>query len=413
MNGSLSIRLKQLLPAVLPLACALLLASYTFSHRQTILWDFVKDCAGAFLFRQGLNPFDDALLYSTSGLPDLPYVYPLATTFLFMPFTYLDYSQAIVIWLTITIILLCGLIVIWQRFCTETMSGFLFPACAFLICNLAIPKNALNGNICTLETVLIWLGLVALVRGRTRLFSVLLGFAASFKLSPIILVGAMLIHKRTRQWKDASLAILILAGVLAVSFLLEPSWFTAYTDKIFYVVNSSSRDDFMSPTLLALTRRLSGGAGPTDLRHFIPALSLYVTATVLLGWLAAASLRRLSAVAWPEAGIPTIMYFCLTYALLVPRFADYNYLLIIPAVWYAFHATLQGKWTTLWIALLLVPLPFVTRPVIGSSGDGDFYFGLWSYWNLLVLVAAWGLLTYAILQGRVPERGNTGRANHG
>lgn len=113
----------------------------------------------------------------------------------------------------------------------------------------------------------------------------------------------------------------------------------------------------------------------------------------LLGWFAFSTFRRLSIDSWSDAGKTIIIYACLTYALVLPRFADYNYLLIIPATWYVFMRTLREKLTPAWLGMFILPLLFVNF----SQKDGDFSFGWWALWNLFLLVIAWGTLTHAIL----------------
>ena len=225
---------------ILAVIFLLILIIYAVDHRETILWDFEKDYTAAQLYRHGHNPYDNKIL-SQSRIPgfkpDLEYVYPLATTFFFMPFTYLDYYQASSIWLFLTLLILSVLVLMWWHFLKVSTSNYLFPVFAFLLFNMALPKSVVTGNINTLETALIWLGLVALTEGRTKRFSLLIGMAAVFKLTPLILIGIMLIHKETRRWNHAMIAIFIVVAILVSSFLLAPSWFDSYRDNLAHVVD--------------------------------------------------------------------------------------------------------------------------------------------------------------------------------
>jgi hypothetical protein len=383
-------RLKlQIVSLTSALVCLLILIFYAFSHRETILWDFQKDYTAALLFRHGYNPYDNNLLSHIGSVrPDLQYLYPLATTFLFMPFTYLDYSRAALIWLSLILFILSVLILIWWHFYTDNISNALFPTLAFLIFNLALPKNVITGNINTVETALIWLGLLALTKGRTNVFSVLIGAAAVFKIYPLILVGIMLVHKDTRHWHESLMAILTVLTVLTASFLLQPSWFSMYQGNIAHTIYI-----FGYTSLYAVCYCIFMGTGLSEMQQHVSGLVAYCGVCTVLGWLAFATFRRLSAAAWSDTGITIIMYACLTYALMLPRFTDYNYLLIIPAAWYAFRTTLHERWMPMWLGVFVLPLFFVD-----FHNDGDFLFGLWSGWNLFVLVVAWGHLTYAVLR---------------
>jgi hypothetical protein len=388
----------QIVSLILATVCLLILIFHAFNYRETILWDFEKDYSAALLYRHGSNPYDDNLLSLSriAGLkPGLQYVYPLATTFFFMPFTYLDYSRAALIWFSLTLFILGALVLIWWHFYTDNISNALFPMFTFLIFDLTLPKSVLTGNINTLETALIWLGLLALMKGRTRLFSVLIGIAAAFKLTPLILVAIILVHKDTRHWSDALIAVLVVLTVLAASFLLEPTWFAAYRDNVAHTVNILGY-----PTLYAIAYAIFMISGLSGTQLHTSVLVANMTVCALLGWVAFATFRRLSAAAWSDTGITIIMYACLTYALMLPRFADYNYILIIPAAWYAFRMTLHERWTPLWLGMFILPLFFISF----SHNDGDFNFGLWAFWNLFVLIVAWGHLTYAVLCKSIPDQ---------
>lgn len=396
-------RAGALVPAAALLAA---LVHHTLRHRETILWDFAKDYGAALLFRLGHSPFDNRLLAVVSG-ETLPYVYPLATTLFFMPLTWLDYPLAALVWLGGSTALLAGLVCAWWRLVPGFPEDPFFPAAAFLMFNLALPRNAVTGNFCTVETALLWAGLLLLMRGRTLPFALLAGIAGSFKLAPLALLGVLLVHRDTRRWGALLLGLVPPALVFGGSYLARPAWFPGYLENVRFAALTWPRSDFVNSTLYSLALRLQALAGrPADVLHGA-ALLLWGAVTAAIGLASLLALRRLAGRPFAAAATPVVMYSCLAYSLLLPRYSDYNFLLVVPAAWYALRASLPpraGAWAT---AIFLVPLPFLDFE--GASVHGDLWFGPWGYWNLVTLAACWALMTAAILAGQAAPWPRPGR----
>ena len=369
---------------------------FAFWFRERILWDFRLYYAAAWLYGQGRNPFDNQLLFSIPNLDPMPFSYPLPITFLFLPLTKLVYPAAAMIWLGVISSLLCWLVLFWWRQFSGSRRGAWVPLLALLVFNLAVPKALLTGNVVTLETTLMWLALFFLAKGNLPGFVGCVVPAAAFKLSPLLFLGLPLVHPQVRRWKAVGVGGLLFAGYLAASYALAPGWFKDYRANVAFNVKEWSQVDVFNPSTYALSRRLVSillPGLPPNLSVQVAGL-LYGVMVVAVLWLSWKVARRLGERGWTEAGRPTVLYATLVYALIMPRMSDYSYILVVPAALYVAGTILRPPRSLYLAVALLLPLPFVSFRDPGSGKvEGDFFFGLWGYWSLLMVLVCWHLFS--------------------
>src|ERR1035437_6263105 len=373
-----------------------------FCYRATLLWDFRLCYFAASLLRHGQNPYDNSLLFTAAGSYGFPFAYPLPIAYLFWPLTFLSYSLAAMMWLGLTTILWGLLVILWWRHFNEGRPHPLFPLLALLVFNLALPKNILTGNVATVEALLLWTAFVFLVKNNLPAFVAFLLAAAAFKMTPLLFLGLPLLHPQLRRWKPLAWGGVLFALYMATSYALAPGWFKDYQANVSFNVQQWAFKDLINPSTYALSRRL--------VFTFLPALpagssllfsgvlyGLFIAPVILISWKVA---RVLAWRNWAEVGPTAILYATLVYALIIPRFSDYSYTLVIPAALYAAGTILPPSRSVFLIAGLLLPVPFIS-----FSHDplflGDFSLGRLGLWSLLMVVVCWGLFSrHLLLQTR-------------
>jgi hypothetical protein len=387
---------------------------FAWYFREKILWDFRLGYCAAWLYRHGQNPFDNELFFRVSG-EEMPFAYPLPTTLFYMPLTWLDWPIAARVWLVATVVLLGMLILFWWREFSGGREDTRFPLMALLSFNLAIPKTVLTGNTVTVESALLWGAFYLLARGRVRCFVALALSAASFKLSPLLFLALPLLHPQLRRWRLVLLSGAVFAAYLAAAYALAPGWFGQYLENVGFNAKQWAAVDVLAPSTYGLGRRLSllfatSSANQSTLTAAWCLWGLMIAPVVWLSWKA---FRVLALQSWDHAGRLAILYTTLLYALVSPRMSDYSYILVIPAAMYGATKLVTGARSWLLLGAFLVPLPFISfrDPASGTLLEGDFFFGMWSYWSLLMVFVCWCAFTRYIMgsmanAGRETENGS-------
>ena len=386
---------------------------HAYCHRATLFWDFRLCYGAASLLRHGQNPYNNSLLFTVAGSYGFPFAYPLPVAYLFLPFTFLSYPLAAGLWLGLTSILWGVVVGLWWRQFNGGRLHPFFPLLALLGLNLALPKNLLTGNVATVEALLLWTAFAFLVRKKLPAFAACLLAAAAFKLTPLLFLGLPLLHPQLRRWRTVAWGGALFALYLAAAYALAPAWFSGYQANVSFNVQQWALKDLINPSSYALCRRLVFTLLPA-----IPTGASLLFSGVLYGLLIAPVIlisanvaRRLAKRDWAEVGPAMILYATLVYALIIPRFSDYSYSLVIPAVLYAAGTVLPRSRSLYLIAGLLLPIPFIS-----FSHDplflGDFSAGRFGLWSLLMVAVCWALLSrHLLLQERLraPARNTPAR----
>jgi hypothetical protein len=374
---------------------------FAFWFRDRIFLDFRLCYAAAWMFRQGQNPYDNNLFSATSG-EDFPFSYPLPTTVPFIPLSRLDYSVAAMIWFVLAVVLLSTLVICWWRSFTGPNRDSRFLVLALLIFNLAVPKTLITGNIVVIETCLLWIAFSFLVRGKTWVFAIVVVVAASFKLSPLFFLILLLLHPAVRKWKPAIAGVALFGCYLGLSYAIAPQWFAGYRANVLFNVKDWTAIDYFSPSIFALSRRVVSTLSPTlppnnNLAASTILYAIIIIPVLITSWkvITTSATKR-----WAEIASPLILFVTLVFGLISPRLSDYGYILFIPAALYATLVILKSWQSIAFAAASLLPLPFISFP---EQASGDFFFGAWGYWSLLVLFASWLLFVWHLSRMRDPD----------
>jgi len=296
---------------------------------------------------EGRNPYDAGALTSALGKTQpLPFVYPPATLPLLRSLLVLDYRTTYFAFFALKIAGVIALVLMWQR--------RLFPeaaarACLYLLCALAyaqtIKMDVRAGNISVFEQLLIWTAALAFLRRRPGLYAALIASAAVFKVTAAVLLLLLLVD-RDRRAKAALLAATAgLAVVHGVSAAVRPDLFAAF------LRNAAALDDRggVNPASLAVIRDgLERLAGDRVFPH-LDAVVYGLFVLLVLGALVWVGRRH----DFRADRVGAVFVGFLAYALAVPRFKDYSYILLIPPSVYVVVSVLRGFGARL-LALLLL-----------------------------------------------------------
>jgi hypothetical protein len=353
-------------------------------------WDFRIYYHAAKAWQEDQNPYDAQVLSEIAQRRvSKGYAYPPATLAFFRPFTLVSYDVARHAFFALKSLLVVGLIVLWRR-------RFVAPGPAFyLLCLLAfnntIYLDLRAGNVSLVEQAFLWSAFYAYMKDKLGAFCVLVLLAAAFKLVPILFLGLLLIRPSWKKLGLLAASLLGFAAFLGSSYLAQPELFHAFLNN---AVETNIESKILNPSSYALCHDLialllGSEAAPAD-----PALGtrLFVVLALLVAGLTVVALRRLDRVHADERGRLQIFLACFMYALVVPRFKDYSYILLIaPAAHLLCAYVRKLPASPVWIGILCVPV--FNTPMPGFETFGVL---LLNYYPLFVAAVLWSMyLCYA------------------
>jgi hypothetical protein len=233
------------------------------------------------------------------------------------------------------------------------------------------------GNISMFEQLLIWLSFACLLRGRWRSFLALILVAGSFKILPLSFLLLLGLEQRSAALRRLGFAGLGLVLMVALQALLAFDLLGVYWSS----VELNDERGSINPCSYAFWG---------SLLHFLEQQGLLKSTDWLRGTLYLGGvllilslgmrpfIRRMRRDRWSAILMATVVY-----ALVMPRFKDYSYLLLIPAG-AALALAQPGAWRALLLTLLLC-LPTHELPWIPSEGLRGFL----SYYPLYCAAGLW------------------------
>jgi hypothetical protein len=347
-------------------------------------WDFMVYYWAAKAQRAGLDPYN---LYNLSRVAGqkvvLRFLYPPTILFLLRPLTHVPLQTAIAIYVVLKIACLVGLVFIWRAFLEARDSLVLFVLVIFGFSN-AVFNDLFAGNIATFEAFVLWLAFYCLVRGRSILFATLVLLASTAKLTPVFFLPLILLLAGRRRF-------LIFASASVVGLISPFLAFGGIPSRLWRYLQMVGGVDERGPTNSAILPLLKdvheylikrnaplASVSPTALYATICVVVLAVTAVALFCGLRSGRLQQ-------GAMRDGIMGMVISYALLLPRFKDYSYCLLIPAVVFV------GRRLRNAIPIVVLLASLTTRNTLARYAVDDFPLAdlVWRYFNLLVVIVLW------------------------
>ncbi len=331
-------------------------------HPHAFQWDFQVYYYSARAFVLGQNPYESQTLermYKPVA-PQLSYAYPPLTLFFYKLWGSLPIVVACKLWFGLKLLSVAALVYVWHRWflpLKHNLPTIAYFAFAF---NAALDIDLRSGNISVFEQLVLWTGLACLLTGRRWMFCVCIVVLTQFKLTPIAFLLLLLLADERPHWKPFFISLAASVALLVANMMFYPSLFRAWLHPP--LVRSDERGR-VNPATLALLRD-----GRDMLAHHGLRLPNAITAIVYL--MVCTGIVWATVKAWrvyrehfpvPDPRL-RIFLFCVVYALVLPRFKEYSYILLLIPTLFLLRRQPPGLFMVWASALFLLPgiynLPF-------------------------------------------------------
>lgn len=385
-----------MVPAGVFLYAAVLLLGIGRGLDDKLQWDFKSHYCAAQVSELGLNFYDEPFLRHYCS-PDASQYYsytPLSIWF-FRFFSLFPYGAAYYLFFGLKILALTALLFLWMKYFLEEEADPGFYLFALLAFNGALYLDLRAGNVSLFEQLGLWLGFFFLLKKRPALFGLCVVLAASFKVVPLAFLGLLLFLGGRKKLLHLGGSLLAFLGLQALSFALNPFLFKEFL-RVFFTMLREVRGITNPSTFVWIQDVLNGASGALFGRPASPllvfgAFLLLAALVAALTWAAVARLRKMPGrVAEKEM----IFLFCLAYSLIMPRFKDYSYILLLVPAYFALktHAAGVGRVVLFGLAVLS------TAGNTSLPGFEVVFRYLWNYFPLLTAAVFWALTLRSALR---------------
>jgi hypothetical protein len=260
------------------------------------------------------------------------------------------------------------------------------------------------GNINMLVELLVWLGFLCYLKNKLVSFSALIVLSAMYNLVTMFFLVLLLFTQDKRKYQYLFVAFFSLCGILLLSYVQNPILFKSFIKNALSAVQDE-RGLHQPSTLTFLTDIVKLAAAQTDAMLAARiAQILYLCMAVVI---AAASWHALTlASRFKDRDREKILIYlsCLVYALVLPRFKDYYYiLLLVPTYHIIKKARHTGPYIFLFILVVLPSILSYENPLPGFGGLKCLLDLFWEYYPLILAYFIWGIYLHEIFAS---ERGD-------
>jgi len=383
-------RFRRILPALLLLYSLGVLLTIALQP-SLFQWDFKTYYSAAVAFLKGMDPYSlDVLNEVSASTLQFKYVYPPLTLWAFAPFSVFPYQASSTLFLLLKAATLVLLVRVWIKHFLPQDAGILFFFFCLLAFNSTLYRDFAAGNISVFEQLILWSAFYVFLKEKYVAFCGLILAAASFKLTPLIFIGLLWCTDHPRRHFYVLGSVVLFAFSQLLTFLVSPALFSHFVDNL----NQHAGKGFVNPsTLTFITAGLESLERTFDFQApSYASFLLYSLAVVFVLFVAFGSIRRHI----PLKDIETkklVLFFCIvTYALILPRFKDYSYvLLLVPAFVVLMRSLVRP-------ALLLTL--FFMIPFSSTLPGTEFSFSLAKYSSL---IQAFVVFLFSVLELRAGE----------
>jgi hypothetical protein len=354
-------------------------------------WDFKTHYCAARVSEMGLNFYDQPYLRHFCS-PDVQQYYsytPLSIWF-FRFFALFDYPTAYLIFFILKLVVLAGLLFLWKKIFLEEEGDLGFFVFALLAFNSALYVDLLAGNISLLEQLGLWLGFFFLLRRKLFLFGLCVVVIANFKVVPLAFLILLLFLGGKKKLLHFFGWLAGFVALQAVSFAASPFLFKQFLRVFFSMLHETH--SILNPSTFVWVENLLRSYYPKVVGSAPPSVvifTVFIMLAALIIWLTGRALSRLKR----QRGIDTdkikiiIFICCLAYALLMPRFKDYSYVLLLVPAYFALKKFSVGLGRVFLFALIILSVP----ETVNLPGFQEIFKYVWGYSPLWAAVVVWVL----------------------
>jgi glycosyl transferase family 87 len=354
-------------------------------------WDFRVYYHAAQAWRAGLDPYDTATLPEALRTGGFKFNYPPYALGVFGPLTLLPLQRALLLYLALKVIVLAWLVQIWSRLLQTSITE---PAwILFLIFSYSstIFIDFASGSVTTFEQWLLWIGMAALMKERYWVYVMAVVGASLFRIAPILLLLVCLVAPDRRRYRYLAGGVAAFVCIFLLTYVVSPRLTVEFFESISKNFGERGRlNPALLPLVLDVTALIKRGYD-VSLPTVVQA-AMYLTAAAAVVVPTTFAVRRVARIGASNR-IDVILYLVLlAYALVMPRFKNYHYmLLIVPTYYIATHSTRLRQAIPL---LLLACLPIYSWI---TKADNLTLLANYSQW--LIAFGAWALYLYELRGG--------------
>jgi hypothetical protein len=362
-------------------------------------WDFRVYYWAAKAQSLGLDPYSlDDLSRVAGEKVVLRYLYPPTILYLVRPLAWLPLPTAISVYVGLKVACIAGLVLIW-RACLGRRETIVLFVLVILGFSDSVFNDVFAGNIGTFEATALWLAFFCLLHRRLLGFAVLVLLASIAKMTPVAFLLLVLLTNHRRRIPVFVVATIIGGLVPILSFGGRWSRLSSYLRMLAAVDERGPTNSAILPLLKDVQQHLARAGMALS---FSP-MAVYVAICVVVVLLTVVAMGRTMRNGEPDrdALLERVMGLVIVYALLLPRFKDYSYCLLLPAVVFV------GRRIRNALPLLVFVAALTTRNTLARYALGDFPVAeiVWRYFNLAVTGILWlAFLTYLWERGRPQPR---------
>lgn len=358
-------------------------------------WDFRVYYAAAQAWRAGQDPYDTATLPEQLRADGFKFNYPPFSLAVFAPFSYLPVDRALLAFTAVKTAALAWLIAIWSRLLLARITEPAWVLFLIFAYSSTIFIDFVAGSVTTFEQLLVWLGVSALLDRRSWTFVATVVAASLFRLAPIGLLAVCLALPDERRYRYVAVGLAAFAAIFMVAYLVNPQLMVEFVRTIPKNFGERGR---LNPALGALVldvgdlagRRLAVAVPPLlETIAYLLLATAVVVPTVLIVRRAARSLT-------PDRAAAIVFAVILAYAVAMPRFRNYHYmLLIVPTYFVATRSTRLRRAVPLLVLACLPVLSWITSAENVSL--------LANYASWFIALGAWALSLYELQTAGTPR----------
>jgi hypothetical protein len=374
--------LNRMACAALLLYCAGVIISLSL-RLDRLQWDFGVYYHAPQAFARGLNPYRMIVPCAVEGAASprgFKYYYPPFMLLPFAAFSLLGYTAAARLFFAANVAAAAALLLVWRNGILGGRGGAVF----YLFCLAAFGSPiyiALKaGNVAIMEQCALWLAFSFLLARRYAAFCACLFAAAAFKGTPLLFLSLLLFETDGRRYRFLAFSAAAVCAAAAAVCAAAPGLVQQFLAGALRVVDKAHQ-----PSTYAALGEMLPGAWQKASYGAVAAAVLACTVR------AAAALRAGSS---PGKNREMLFLACAAYAVLLPHFEDYSYIvLIVPA-----YAVLCGAGGAGRPAAALFFL------ILSSAGGALPVLGAWTKFALrhsplTLAYCLWGVSVWRALRG--------------
>jgi hypothetical protein len=376
---------------IIPVIVIIILSIGIITNSTVYQKDFKIYYQSAFSFSKGLNPYDSHEVQPDliSGSP-LNYVYPPLTFYIFRLFTLFEYQTASILYLILKIIAVVFLLLLWKKHFLEIGNKSVFIIFCFLGFNGALCIDLFAGNISIFEQLLLWVGFWYFLKNKSILFGLCILVLASFKILPIIFILLFIFQNNDKKILYMFVFSILFAAEMLVSYLINPELFMSFLKNGANIVETG----VINPCNLSLFRDIIKEIGEISgmpISDYIAQLA-YILSSIIIVVIFLRAIKKIRLGKMHKDKLEILYLFCISYALILPRFKDYSYILLLVPAYYILLKYRNKIPFYIFLGIFLLS----GNRYIPIPGIDLLYEAFWAYYQLILAYLIWGLYLFHI-----------------